>query len=205
MKRIAALVLASGLLFAACSSSTEPAANQPDPDQFDPPPGWEDATGEFAPVGEGSRESPIPLNTRFEVGPWAWTVTGFTPNANEALEAATLNTNLTYKPPPPGKQCVIVTVSAEYTGIDGKGEGDLSGAAGKSVVGSNGVPETNMLSDCYVSTEIEDYKDVLAGGTLTGDYCFLVDTAEIDTLQFTLKEWDDGMATGIPRVFFALT
>ena len=130
------------------------------------------------PVGNGqSRTAPVPLGVASRVGDWTITVLGIEPNGTQQV----LQKNQFNKPPAPGKQFFLVQVSATYRGT--KEPATLLGGLTFRAVGASNVAYDSG-DDCgVVPAEIDSFKQVFQGGTLTGNLCWSVTAPDASSLQ----------------------
>lgn len=138
-----------------------------------------------------------PFGTPVEVGSWAITVTGVTPDDTETiLEEHPFN-----DPPPTGMQFFVAHLEAEYVGSDsGSFWVDLTLKA----VGESRVAYEPFGSDCgSITDDIYDTGETFPGGKIAGNVCWTVHTGDVPTLVMLAEEsfgFDDDT-----RVFFSLT
>lgn len=140
----------------------------------------------------GDRESPIPIGSEatFSNG-WKVKIVGSTPNGTAAIRAA----NQFNDPPPPGQQFYIVRIAATYVG-----EGSASPFLELKFSGLDS-RNTAIEEGCGVAPEDFDVtKEVFAGGTLTGNLCFPVPSANADSLVMYV----DAGGFDSERSFFAV-
>jgi len=128
-----------------------------------------------APDGEATeaRTNPAPLGTPIELDEsWTVQVNSFDPDVTDEILA-----NDTFADPPPaGQAYAAVNVTYTYTGENSSGVYAVpSGLIGDSNVGAD---------DCGFASppnEIDGFTDLFNGGSVTGNQCFLIDTADADS------------------------
>lgn len=138
----------------------------------------------------GDRERPIPVGSEatFSNG-WKLKIVGSSPSAWPAIKA----TNQFNDPPAPGHQFFMVKVTATYTGQGS--ESALGGLSFSALDSGN----TEIDEDCgVIPDELDSFKEVFSGGSLTGNVCFPVQTATASSLVMYV---DAGMFNG-ERAFF---
>lgn len=116
-----------------------------------------------------------------------------TPDATAAVRAM----NSFNEAPPEGQQFYMVEVSATYSG-EGSGDPlwDLTFSALDS--GNTQISE----GECgVIPEEMDAFKEVFSGGSLAGNICFVVPSADVSSLVLYV---DAGMVDS-QRVFLALT
>lgn len=144
----------------------------------------------------GTRDNPLPLGTRIEMGEWTLAVTEVNPDAADEVLAE----NQFNDPPVEGRQFVLFTVDATYEGDDsGTAWLDLSWA----IVGSAGNTFGTAMDDyCgVIPRPLNDTGETFPGGSVTGNVCVSVDSAQVDGATIRIEEsfsFDD------TRAFFAL-
>ena len=144
-----------------------------------------------------TRQAPVPFKVVGAVGAgWTLRMDGYAPNANAAVEAA----NEFNEPPPPGKQYAVATVNAAFGGPADKAT--LLGAVFFKAVGPRGLAYDS--TDCVVvlADDIDIFRDVFAGGSLSGDVCFVVDAADAVGLVLYAETYDPEF--NLDSTFFAL-
>lgn len=196
----AAVFLATVSLLVACSTG-EPTANPvtvtvtpgaatetvaPAPE---PPP----VTTE-APVPDGSREKPVPLNASAQVGEFDVSVTQFVPNANDMIAK-----NDEYGDPPTG-QYVVVGLKATYNGpTEGNPGFDLTAT----MVGSDARQYNDYDSWCHPPNAMSDTPTVENGGTAEYNVCFDMPPESIEGARFFVSGMDEETFEET-RVYFTL-
>ena len=140
----------------------------------------------------GTRDNPLAIGTRIEMGDWTLTVTDVTVDAAEQVMAE----NQFNDPPEEGHQFVMFNVDATY-------EGEESGTAwldfSWAIVGSEG----NTFSDrCGVIPDsLNDTGETFPGGSVSGNVCFSAASDQIEGGTLRIEElfsFDD------TRAFYAL-
>lgn len=180
----------------------ETSPNEPDePDEPDAPdaPDEEEAAAAEADGPEsalGTRDNPLPLGTRIQMGDWTLTVTEVTLDATEQVLAE----NQFNDPPVDGRQFVVFSVDATY-------EGDDSGTAWLdfdwAIVGSAGNTFATGRDDyCgVIPGSLNDTGETFPGGSVSGDVCFSVDSDQVDGATIRIEDW---LSFDDTRAFFAL-
>lgn len=134
------------------------------------------------PIGS-SRDRPAPRGTSVKLRDWVVQVDGVIPDATRmVLEANRFN-----DPPAPGRQFLIVQLTIRYEGTKEsvKPATDLS----FSLFGGRGVEYTTYDEWCgVIPNELDRSKDVLPGGSLSGNLCWSVPSDEVDTLVLRVQE-----------------
>ena len=121
-------------------------------------------------TGPGTRRNDaVAIGTPLGVGNWTIVVNSVTANANEAIAAE----NQFNDPPPEGRQFFLVNLSATFNGGEEDSElfaSDISYSA----LGPSSV-EYNYEDRCGVlPEELETFREVFEGGTITGNVCWAV-------------------------------
>jgi hypothetical protein len=139
-----------------------------------------------AEVEVGTRENPLPLGqvaTLAEQGQPSWEVkvTAFAPDGTQQVLAE----NQFNEPPAAGRQFALVTLEAKYVGSEQTST--PGGAIEFSAVDSGNV--TYDVDDyCGVIPDaLDQYGDVFQGGVVTGNVCWSVDSAAIDSLVLIIE------------------
>ena len=147
-------------------------------------------------VALGTRDNPLEVGTRIEMGEWSLAVTEVDLDATERVLAE----NQFNDPPADGRQFVLFTVDATY-------EGEESGTAWMdfswAVVGSQGNTFATGSDDrCGVIPEgLSDTGETFPDGNVSGNVCFSVDADQIEGGTIRIEEsfsFDD------TRAFYAL-
>jgi hypothetical protein len=150
---------------------------------FDPAASPASATavsGSSGPSADGDltadRTAPIAAGTATDIDE-GWTLTVNGPDADAVAAIAAVDFN---DPAPAGHEYYVVGITLEYGGEDSAS----ATAVDISVVGDSNV--ATRAGSCSVSNfdgELDRFSDVFSGGTLTGGLCFLVSSADVDSLQ----------------------
>ena len=144
----------------------------------------------------GTRDNPLPVGTRIEMGDWTLAVTEVTLDATEQVMAE----NEFNDPPVEGRQFVLFEVEATY-------EGEESGTAwldfSWAIVGSAGNTfGTGMDDYCgVIPNPLDDTGETFPGGNVAGNVCVSVDSDQVDGATIRIEEtfsFDD------TRAFYAL-
>jgi hypothetical protein len=140
------------------------------------------ATASIAPASQrgDSRTNPVPLGQPGRLGSgWTVTVTGVQADATEALLAADPGN----KPPSPGFQYVLVSVTARY---DGAGSSHLSSYSSFRALGTAGFAYSSFNSFCGTlpAPNLDlDNPLVFSGGTISGyAVCWRVPKEDVSSL-----------------------
>ena len=153
-------------------------------------------TSQVEPVDESSIDSPIPLGAVVQVGGWRLRVSGVTPDGTDQV----MEENQFNDPPPEGNQFFIATLEATYTG-DESSTFWLDMLL-KAVGESNVAYEAFEASCGVIPDDIDDSGETFPGGTITGNVCWNISSADTASLVMIAEEafsFDD------TRAFFALT
>ncbi len=145
-----------------------------------------------AETGTGTRENPIPVGQTAALGEdWELTVVSVEPDAKAAVMAeSTFN-----DPPAPGRQFFMATVRVTYVGT--ASEEFYSGSL--RVVGQSAVAYDSWDDSCgSIPDELAD-RELFPGGTIEGNLCWSVASADIDSLALY-----DSYQDSDERVFFSL-
>ncbi len=120
-------------------------------------------------TGPGSsRGEAAPIATAIELAGWRVTVTEVVPDATELI----LSENSFNEPPKEGHQFVLVTIEATY---DGDSESStLSSDLMFQVVGPANVAYDYEARCGSIPDEVETFRDVFRGGTISGNLCWSV-------------------------------
>lgn len=169
------VALAGGLLVAtaACGEAADQAANQ------------------AVNAAVGSRDNPVPIDTKARVGDWSVEVTGHQPDAT----AAVLEADPGNSPPADGHQFVLVSLAAAFRGsVSGTFPVDVSAQ----YLGGGGTsfgPGAAIIPDA-----ISDTGETSPGGRISGDLVFSVESYQVEGGLLVLAAAD----TPEKQVFFAL-
>lgn len=156
----------------------------------------EAAEEEPAEAALGTRDNPLPVGTRIEMGDWTLAVTEVTLDATEQVMAE----NEFNDPPVEGRQFVLFEVDAAYGGEEsGTAWLDFSWA----IVGSAGNTFGTAMDDyCgVIPNSLDDTGETYPGGTVSGNVCVSVDSEQVDGATIRIEEsfsFDD------TRAFYAL-
>lgn len=137
-------------------------------------------TGTSGPSPDGNltddRTAPNALGTAVDIGDgWTLTINA----ANLDAEADVIAANDFNDPAPDGQAYVLVDVTIAYDGDEASGslfsvELDL--------VGDSNLSANSSCSASSIPNEIDAFSDLFAGGSVTGNLCFLADTNDISSL-----------------------
>ena len=160
----------------------------------------DEAGGEEASDGDeaalGTRDNPLDVGTRIEMGEWTLAVTEVDLDAEDVV----LEENQFNDPPVDGRQFVLFTVEATYEGEESATAWiDFSWA----IVGSAGNTFSTGSDDrCGVIPDgLSDTGETFPGGSVSGNVCFSVDADQIEGGTIRIEEsfsFDD------TRAFYAL-
>ena len=154
------------------------------------------AEEETAEEALGTRDNPLPVGTRIEMGDWTLAVTEVTLDATEQVMAE----NPFNDPPVEGRQFVMLSVDATY-------EGDDSGTAwldfSWAIVGAAGNTfGTGMDDYCGVIPDpLDDTGETFPGGSVSGNVCVSVETDQIEGGTIRIEE---SLSFEDTRAFYAL-
>lgn len=140
----------------------------------------------------GTRENPIPVGQTAALGEdWELTVLSVEPDATAAVMAeSTFN-----DPPAPGHQFFMATVRVTYVGASS----DEFYGGSLRVVGQSAVAYDSWDDYCgSIPNELAD-RELFTGGTIEGNLCWSVATADVDSLVLY-----DSYQYSDERVFFSL-
>ena len=156
----------------------------------------EAAEEEPAEVALGTRDNPLPVGTRMEMGDWTLAVTDVTLDATEQVMAE----NPFNDPPVDGRQFVLFAVDATYEGEDsGTAWLDFSWA----IVGSAGNTFGTAMDDyCgVIPNSLDDTGETFPGGSVSGNVCVSAESDQVEGGTIRIEEtfsFDD------TRAFYAL-
>jgi hypothetical protein len=141
------------------------------------------ATATKAAGGPGSdRANPAKPGTVVAAGDWKVVVNKVTPDATAAIIAE----NSFNDPPESGRQFFMVHVSATY---DGDEDSDSAFALNFKAVGDSNVAYSGFEDDCgLVPDDLPLGKDVFKGGTISGNICWSVKTADVGSLVMYVED-----------------
>jgi hypothetical protein len=146
-------------------------------------------------AGYGSRSHPYPIHS-FAAIPdshgWKVRLNGSVPNAT----AAVLEENQFNDRPAAGRQFFMINVTVAYTG---KGSSTALGDLTFSALGRSNVAY-DTSDDCgVVPKELDEFKKVFSGGSLTGNLCFSVKRSDVSSLLLLV---DPGFSFSDAQYFF---
>ena len=147
----------------------------------------DEAGGEEASDGDeaalGTRDNPLDVGTRIEMGEWTLAVTEVDLDAEDVV----LEENQFNDPPVDGRQFVLFTVEATYEGEESATAWmDFSWA----IVGSAGNTFSTGSDDrCGVIPDgLRDTGETFPGGSVSGNVCFSVDADQIEGGTIRIEE-----------------
>ncbi len=144
----------------------------------------------------GTRDNPLEVGTRIEMGEWSLAVTEVDLDATDrVMEANEFN-----DPPVDGRQFVLFEVEATYEGEDsGTAWLDFSWA----IVGAAGNTFSTGSDDyCGVIPDaLDDTGETFSGGSVSGNVCFSVDADQIEGGTIRIEE---SLSFDDTRAFYAL-
>ena len=181
------------LMLAGCAAPSEQAGTEATTTTQREEEAPQEPTEETEPEAEaGDRESPFPMNRSWHVSDeWAVNVLGTTPNANAAVQKE----NQFNDPPAEGNQFFMVNVEITYQG-EGSGSRFLSLQFG--VAGSDNKIYSENEDGCGVTPNgLSQNKELLTGGSDSGNICFEVPSEVVDSLLLAVNAYGD-------NYFFAL-
>ena len=155
-----------------------------------------EATADADEEALGTRDNPLPVGTRIEMGDWTLAVTEVTLDATEQVMAE----NEFNDPPVEGRQFVLFEVDAAYGGEEsGTAWLDFSWA----IVGSAGNTFGTAMEDyCGVIPDsLDNTGETYPGGNVSGNVCVSVASDQVDGATIRIEEtfsFDD------TRAFYAL-
>ena len=147
-------------------------------------------------VALGTRDNPLDVGTRIEMGEWTLSVTDVTLDGTEQVMAE----NEFNDPPVEGRQFVLFTVDATYEGEDsGTAWLDFSWA----IVGSAGNTFGTAMDDyCgVIPSPLDDTGETFPGGSVSGNVCVSVDADQVDGATIRIEE---SLSFDDTRAFYAL-
>lgn len=153
----------------------------------------EDTTSMGAPSID--TDSAVPLGETATVADWEIRVADVTPNADSLILAeASFNES-----PRDGHQFFMVGVEATYVGDE---SGNLWTDTSFESVGDQSVVYNEFVSDCgFVPDGIVFTSEVFPGGTVAGNVCWEIRSADAESLALLVSEFS---ADEVPRTMFAL-
>ena len=153
-----------------------------------------------APTGDdaalGTRDNPLAIGTRIEMGDWTLAVTEVTLDAIDMV----MDENQFNDPPVEGRQFVMFAVDAIY-------EGDDSGTAwldfSWAIVGSGGNTfGTGMDDSCgVVPDSLDDTGETYPDGSVSGNVCISVESDQIEGGTIRIEEF---LSFDDTRAFYSL-
>lgn len=156
----------------------------------------EESAADADEVALGTRDNPLEVGTRIEMGDWTLTVTEVTLDATEQV----MSENEFNDPPVEGRQFVLFTVDATY-------EGEESGTAwldfSWAIVGSAGNTFGTAMDDyCgVIPNPLDDTGETFPGGNVAGNVCVSVDSEQVDGATIRIEE---SLSFDDTRAFYAL-
>jgi hypothetical protein len=144
----------------------------------------------------GTRDNPLEIGTRIEMGDWSLAVTDVVLDATEAVMAE----NEFNDPPADGRQFVMFSVDATYDGDDsGTAWLDFSWA----IVGAGGNTFGGGMDDyCGVIPDpLDDTGETFPGGEVGGNVCISVDADQVEGATIRVEE---ALSFDDTRAFYAL-
>jgi hypothetical protein len=162
--------------------------------------GWilaQAGTADSRTLGYGSRAHPYPIRSVVKLPDgkgWKFRVNKSIPNANALVHAE----NMFNDPPRRGRQYFIINVTMTYTG---KGSSSPFDAGSFDSVGRSNV-SYDYSDDCGVTPkELDSYRKVFSGGSVSGNICFSVRRTDVSSL---LLYYEPLFSLRDTQVFFAL-
>lgn len=141
----------------------------------------------------GTRENPIPINTPVQlVDGWQVRVLSVTPDATQAV----LDENQFNDPPADGHQFFIATIEMTY---QGPGSSHPDATFRFRAVGEEAVTYSTFGNSCGVYPDRIMDTEVFTSGTVTGNLCWEIRSADSDSLVMF-----DDEASQQERVYMAL-
>lgn len=148
--------------------------------------------------GYGSRANPWPMRTWVklpETKGWSVRVNSVVPNAT----AAVLAENQFNDKPKVGRQFYIISMSVRYSG---KGSQAELSAGSFSAVGGSNVAYSGFDDSCgVVPKELDEFKTLFSGGSITGNICFSVKRSDVASLKLY---FEPTFSLNDTQVFFRL-
>lgn len=143
----------------------------------------------------GTRGNPLPLGDTTELNGWEVSVLSSTADATDIV----LRENQFNDPPTAGRQFFIVDVSATYLG---SGSDTAFAGLAFSAVGESSVAYDLEDTCGVIPDEFDAFNEVFSGGTITGNVCWSVRSADVQSLVLIL---DEGFGFDGERFFLALS
>lgn len=138
-------------------------------------------------VSQTSRSNPAPIGTAVEVAGWRIVVNSVMPDATKLI----LDGNSFNDPPAEGRQFFIANISATYIATDPESS-SLFFDLDISALGPSAVEYTGIGDYCgVIPDEIDSFKDVFEGGTITGNICWSVTASDAADLLMWAEEFLD--------------
>jgi hypothetical protein len=147
-------------------------------------------------AGLGTRDDPLEIGTRIEMGDWTLAVTDVELDATEAvMDEFEFN-----DPPVDGRQFVMLSVDATYEGDDsGEAWIDFSWAI---VGGAGNTFGTGMDDYCgLIPDPLDDTGETFPGGEISGNVCISVASDQLEGATIRVEEL---MSFDDTRAFYAL-
>lgn len=144
----------------------------------------------------GTRDNPLDVGTRIEMGDWTLAVTEVTVDATELV----MDENEFNDPPAEGRQFVMFSVDATY-------EGDDSGTAwldfSWAIVGSGGNTFGTEMDDYCgsIPDSLDNTGETYPDGSVSGNVCVSVESDQIEGATIRIEE---AMSFEDTRAFYAL-
>lgn len=131
----------------------------------------------------GTRGNPAPIGTALEAGGWVVKVDEVVPDATDLVLAE----NMFNEPPAEGRQFLMARVTVQYNGDEEPVT--LFGAPFEfSLFGSRGVEYTTFDDSCgVVPEELDLFKELYKGGSVSGNLCWSVPSDEVDSLLLRVQ------------------
>jgi hypothetical protein len=131
----------------------------------------------------GTRDNPLPVGTRIEMGDWTVAVTEFDLDATERVQEE----NSLNDPPDEGRTFVMYSVEATYEGDDsGNPWLDFRWAI---VGGAGNTFGTSMDDSCGVIPDpLRDQGETYPGGSVSGNGCISVPVDQLDGATLRVEE-----------------
>lgn len=128
------------------------------------------------PVVAGTRDNPVPIGTTVDLGDgWQLKVLSVQPNATQAVLAR----NQFNARPPADHQFLIAQVQATFTG---SGSSKFDGGFRLRAVGASAVSYSTFEDSCgVIPNELPD-SETFTGGTITGNLCWDIRSADAGSL-----------------------
>ena len=139
----------------------------------------------------GSRENPLPLKSKVDMGVWKVTISDVTLDATSEILAAE-----TSEKPKPGHQFIKFGVRATY---EGPSSGDAYGDISWAVVGSKG--NTFTPDTCTAPNDLSSAGETFTDGKVSGDVCMSAPKDQLEGATLKLESFDTDPST---RAFIAL-